>query len=132
MWAIFSINYYLTMQTPIATSIAGVNLTQAIFFMVVYVGMLPFCMRWGIHQRNDQPDDVEYKNRRNKAPMEVEDNPVPLNAAVEAHSRDILEAGEPRQIFEADPKAVVFEADSQPLRGHSPMHSAGDVYGDRK
>lgn len=136
-WAVFDINYFLTRENVLPTALAGVYVTQAVFFMLVYVGMLPFCMRWGLLQRKEPQKDVETKGPRNRGPVEVEENPVSLNTAVEAqsrnileaNSRDILEAGEPKQIFEADSGPVVFEADSKPLNEHSPVY---DVYKDSK
>ncbi|KAJ5179544.1 hypothetical protein N7492_002754 [Penicillium capsulatum] len=130
MWAIFDINYYLTFESPIATSIAGVNLTQAIFFMVVYVGILPFCMRWGLFQRKERPDGFDYKGRRT-GPVEVEDNSIPPHT-VEAHSRNILEAGESTPIVEADSGSAVFEADSKPLEWHSPSNATDEVHNDKR
>ena len=125
MWAIYDINYFLTRVTLIPTAIAGAGVTQAVFYMLVYVGILPFCMRWGLLRKEEQANGLE-KNRRHlrQSPAEMEANSVPSHI-LEAHSRMVVEAGEAKEIMEADTSRPVFEADSKAL-GEDSKEYTGD------
>ena len=113
MWAIFNINYFLARGTNVvATAISGVGITQAIFLMVVYVGLLSFCMRWGLLRRQENPEDADPALPHvRQTPAEMEANSPPSHI-MEAQSSMIVEADGRKQILEVDSRPVV-EADSK-------------------
>jgi hypothetical protein len=127
MWAIYYINFFATNNVA-ATAISGVGLTQTIFIFLIYLAMLPFCVRWGLVYWDDQGKDLERIAQQSEVPLPLAEMDVSRKPffIAEADSRILLEAGEAKPIVEADGSKPVVEADSRMVgkdeRGNPPQY----------
>lgn len=115
MWAIYYIKLFATTNIA-ATAISGVGLTQTIFVFLIYLGILPFSVRWGLVRWDDQEKFLEpiaqQSQGRTPPPLPEMDVSRKPSFVAEADSRMVLEVGEARPIAEADGSKPVIEADS--------------------
>lgn len=114
MWAIYYINLFVTANIA-ATLISGVGLSQTIFIFLGYLGILPFCVRWGLVQCDSPEKDEEQTIQRGEdqepPPLaEMNVNPKPSFVA-EADSRMVVEADEAKPVVAADSSRSIVETD---------------------
>ncbi|KAJ5675939.1 hypothetical protein N7462_008836 [Penicillium macrosclerotiorum] len=128
MWAIYDIRWYLTEETMTDTSSSyAASISQVVFLLLTYTGLLSFCLRWGWIERGILDQNHAYQNVGENSPTPIMPSfPQILPVEVEGDSRHSWFA-------EADSRMIVEAANSsQPaVEADSKMLDSEAKFGDK-
>ncbi|KAL4984974.1 hypothetical protein BDW68DRAFT_165963 [Aspergillus falconensis] len=123
-WAVWDIRWLLVPAVRDGGSSASggnayyaANICQVIFYICIYIGVIPFCLRWGLLAKEDEKAQAakEEKDDREKALLPPGADSEPRKTAeiaeVEGGARVRLHEMDSPQVWEAD-SAAVAEVDS--------------------